>query len=267
MNTISSFIKRHPLVAYFVLAYALAWMLIPLVVSVSVAFGLLALFVPAIAAIIVTGVVEGRVGVKVLLRRVVQWHVRVKWYAVAVSLPAALALAILGINGLLGIPISLTPQQIGLTLILAVLVVGEEIGWRGFALPRLQTRFNSLAASLILGVLWAAWHLPNALIPGLDYYFYAFPAFLVWVVSMTVLFTWLANRTRGSVLIAWIFHASINTTLAIIFTGDTVRQWWLSAAVYAVAALIIVIVNGPNLARQPTAQMGPARIGQPLTQK
>jgi membrane protease YdiL (CAAX protease family) len=152
-------------------------------------------------------------------------------------------------------------------LILAVLVIGEEIGWRGFALPRLQSRHNNLTASLILGVLWAAWHLPNALIPGLDYYFYAFPAFLIWVVAMTVLFTWLAIHTQGSVLIAWIFHASINTTLAIIFIGDTVRQWWLSAAVYAVAALIIVIVNGPNLVRQPTTQMKATRSEQPLTQK
>jgi membrane protease YdiL (CAAX protease family) len=156
MNTITSVIKRHPLVIYFVLAYALAWMLIPLVISVSVAFGLLALFGPAIAAIIVTGVVEGRAGVKVLLRRVVQWRVGFKWYAVAVGLPVILALVVLVVNVLLGQSLSIAPQQLGLILILAVLVIGEEIGWRGFALPRLQSRHNNLTASLILDVLWAA---------------------------------------------------------------------------------------------------------------
>jgi membrane protease YdiL (CAAX protease family) len=263
LNTIPSFVKHHPLVAYFILVYALAWMLIPLVVSVSLAFALIALFAPAIAAVVVTALVEGRTGVNALLRRVVQWRVRFKWYVVAVGLPVALALAVLGIHGLLGAPISIAPSEIGLTLTLAALVIGEEIGWRGFALPRLQARYNNLTASLILGVLWAAWHLPNALIPGLGHYFYAFPAFLVWVVSMSVLFTWLATHTQGSVLIAWIFHASINATLAIFFIGDTVRQWWLSAAVYAVAALTIVIINGPNLAHKPTAPLesAPANVG------
>ena len=266
MNTITSFIKRHPLVAYFVLAYALAWILIPLVVSVSVAFGLLALFGPAIAAIVVTGVTEGRSGVKALLRRAVQWRVGLKWIAVAVVLPILVSATVVLLDAaLLGKPLSLVPNEAPmLTLIIGLLVVGEEIGWRGFALPRLQTRFNSLTASLILGGLWAAWHLPNAFIPGLEHYLTAFPVFLVYVVSMTVLFTWLANRTRGSVWIAWLFHAAINVSAGFLFIGDTVRQWWLSAAVFAVAALIVVIVNGPNLARRTTAQMEPARSGQPL---
>jgi hypothetical protein len=113
------------------------------------------------------------------------------------------------------------------SLIIRTSLIGEG-WWRGFALPRLQTRFNSLTASLILGGLWAAWHLPNSLIPGLEYYLTAFPVFLVYVVSMTVLFTWLANHTRGSVWIAWLFHAAINVPLDS-FIGDNLRQWWLSA--------------------------------------
>jgi len=263
MNTITPFIKRHPLVVYFVLAYALAWMLIPLVVSVSVAFGLLALFGPAIAAIVVTGVVEGRSGVKQLLRRAVQWRVGLRWIAVALVLPILVSATVVVLNAvLLGQPIAVVPNEAPMfTLIIGLLVVGEELGWRGFALPRLQTRFNSLVASLILGGLWAAWHLPNAFIPGLEYYLTAFLVFLVYVTSMTVLFTWLANRTRGSVLIAWIFHAAINVSAGFLFIGDNARQMMLSAAVFAVAALTIVIVNGPNLARQPTSQMESARIG------
>jgi uncharacterized protein len=269
MNTITSAIKRHPLVAYFVLAYALAWILIPLVVSVSVAFGLLALFGPTIAAISVTGIIEGRSGVQQLLGRVVQGRVGLTWIAVAVGLPLLMSVMVVILNAaLLGKPITIVPSAApGFTLILGLLVVGEEIGWRGFALPRLQTRFNSLTASLILGVLWAAWHLPNSFIPGMGHYLTAFPVFLVWVVSMTVLFTWLANHSRGSVWIAWLFHAAINVSAGFLFIGDNLRQWWLSAGVFAIAALIIVIVKGPNLARQTTSTMEVAFIEQPLLQK
>ena len=266
MNTITISIKRHPLVAYFVLAYALAWILIPLVVSVSVAFGLLALFGPAIAAISVTNIIEGRSGVKQLLRRAIQGRTQWKWIAVAGGLPILISAMVVVLNAVvLGKPIAIVPNEAPIfTLIIGLLVIGEEIGWRGFALPRLQARFNSLTASLILGGLWAAWHLPNAFIPGLGYYLTAFPVFLVYVVSMTVLFTWLANRTHGNVWIAWLFHASINVSAGFLFIGDNLLQWWLSAGAFAMAALIIIIVNGSNLARPTTVPIQSAFIEQPL---
>ena len=269
MNTITSSIKRHPLLAYFVLAYALAWMLIPLVVSVSVAFGLLALFGPTIAAITVTGVVEGRSGVRQLLRRAVQWRVPIKWFAVAVGMPLLLSLTVVVLNAVeLGKPIAIVPNEAPVfTLILGLLVVGEEIGWRGFALPRLQTSFNSLTASLILGSLWAFWHLPNSFIPGMGHYWTAFPLFLVWLVSMSVLFTWLSNLSRGSVWIAWLFHAAINVSIGFLFIGDNLRQWGLSAGVFAVAALVIVILTGSGLARHTAAPVESGFNEQSLLQK
>jgi uncharacterized protein len=266
MNTITSAIKRYPLIAYFMLAYALAWMLIPLVVSVSVAFGLLALFGPAIAAISVTGVIDGRSGVKQLLKRTVQGRVGLTWIAAAVGLPLLMSAMVVVLNAaLLGKPVAIAPNEAPIfTLILGLLVIGEEIGWRGFALPRLQMRFNSLTASLILGVLWATWHLPNSFIPGMEHYLTAFPVFLVWVISMTVLFTWLANHTRGNLWIAWLFHAAINVTGGFLFIGDNLRQWWLSAGVFAVAALVVVIVEGPNLGRRTHPPIESALIEQPL---
>jgi membrane protease YdiL (CAAX protease family) len=133
---------------------------------------------------------------------------------------------------------------------LFVLVVGEELGWRGFALPRLQERYGGLRASLILGVLWAGWHLPNQFIPGLEFYGYGFGAFALYVVAMTVLFTWLASQTHGSVLLAWLFHGAINTLIFVNMAVDIVSRWWLSAAVYGAAALTVVLVvhwrRGPN---------------------
>jgi membrane protease YdiL (CAAX protease family) len=178
------------------------------------------------------------------------------WYAIAVGLPLVVAIAALGIQALIaGMPFApSTGTPISLMFILAILVVGEEIGWRGFALPRLQMRYNGLTASLILGALWAGWHLANGTIPGLQAYWAGFPAFLFFVLGQTILFTWLWNHTRGSVLISWIFHAAINVTNALFFVDDQVTQWWLAGLGFAIFALIVGLVEGPNLARKPLVQ-------------
>jgi membrane protease YdiL (CAAX protease family) len=250
MYIISAFVKRRPLVTFFMLAYALTWPLVPLF-SVSLVFPVLGLFGPALAAIAVTAISEGRTGVKALLGRVVEWRLGSFWYVVAVGLPVALTLAMVELEGLLGGAMLDGPgDPPALIAILALLVIGEEIGWRGFALPRLQARFGGLGASLILGLLWAAWHLANATIPGLERYWYAFPAFALFVVAQTILFTWIANHTRGSVLLAWLFHAAINVAGSRFAIGDPVRQWWLSAAAFGVVALIVLVVLGPNLTQR-----------------
>jgi membrane protease YdiL (CAAX protease family) len=253
MNTITAHVRAHSLVAYFALAYAWSWSMV-LLVPVSLAFALAALLGPALAAIAVTALTEGRAGTGALLRRAIQWRVGAQWYLVAVGLPVLVGLAVVAVNALLG---GQMPQNAGgslaLTLVLAALVVGEEIGWRGYALPHLQERYNSLVASLILGVLWACWHLANATIPGLGHYVTAFPAFLLYVVAQTVLFTWIANHTRGSVLLAWVFHAAINVSGALLFIGDQPRQWWLGGLGFAAVAAAVVLITGPGLAHRRAA--------------
>lgn len=268
MQRLVGLVQRYPLVSFFVLAYLFAWGLV-LLTGVSLAFGFLALFGPAAAAIIVAACVEGRAGVRALLARVAIWRVDLRWYLIALVLPALLALGVIALrasfaNGLqiaLGAPPMLQLSALSpLTLLLFVLVIGEELGWRGFALPRLQARYGALGASLILGLLWAAWHLPNQLIPGLEYYGFGFLAFAAYVVPMTVLFTWLATHTRGSVLLAWLFHGAINSPLVVGPPIDTVQRWWLSAAVYGLCALIVVLAGGlrPRAAEQaPAAQVAP----------
>ena len=192
---------------------------------------------------------------KALLRRVGIWRVGIRWYVVAIGLPMVIALAALCIHSLItGAPLAINSgTPISLLVIIALLVVGEELGWRGFALPHLQGRYNGLVASLILGVLWAGWHLANATIPGLQYYLYGFPAFLFFVVAQTMLFTWLFNHTHGSVLLAWIFHAWINISNSLFFVGDPITQWWLVGAGFAIVAIIVLLVEGPNLARNALA--------------
>jgi membrane protease YdiL (CAAX protease family) len=255
-------IGRHQLVAFFALAYAFAWSL-SLLTSVSLAFGFLALFGPAAAALIVAALAEGRAGVRDLLGRLAIWRVGPGWYAVALGLPALLSLLVVGLGIALGAPAEIRFSDLSpLTLTLFLLVVGEELGWRGFALPRLQARFGALGASLVLGLLWAAWHLPNQLIPGLEVYGYGFPAFAAYVVAMTVLFTWLAVHTRGSVLLAWLFHGAINTLIFVDPAVGLVQRWWLSAAVYGAATLLVVLVAGPGLAgRRPAPPAAAPAVG------
>lgn len=246
MKAIVSLVRRYPLAAFFVLAYVFAWVLVVLA-RVSLVFGLLGLFGPAAAALLVAACVEGRAGVRALLGRVAIWRVAPYWYIVALGLPAVLSLGAVGLGFALRLPTTATFNEVSaLTAMLFVLVIGEELGWRGFALPRLQARYGALRASLILGVLWAAWHLPNQLIPGLEYYGYGLPAFTAYVVPMTVLFTWLANHTRGSVLLAWLFHGAINTLIFINSSITIVERWWLSAAVYGLFALLVVLSGGLN---------------------
>jgi membrane protease YdiL (CAAX protease family) len=244
MQRIIDLVQRAPLATFFVLAYGLAWGLVVLT-RVSLVFGLLGLFSPAAAALIVTACVEGRTGVRALLARVAIWRVAWYWYLIALGLPAALSLGASALSLALGAPAALQFSELSpLALLLFVLVIGEELGWRGYALPQLQARFGALGASLFLGLLWAGWHLPNQLIPGLEFYGYGFPAFALYVVSMTVLFTWLANRTRGSVLLAWLFHGAINQLIFFNSAIDIVQRWWLSAAVYGLFAALIVLAGG-----------------------
>ena len=262
MDGIATYVKRYPLTTYFVLAYALSWGLV-LLTPVSLVFACGALFGPAAAAVIVTGIEEGRTGVRTLLRRAVQWRVGWPWYTVALGLPFLLGLAAVGLHLLLGASYAFQPGgPLLLSLLLGVLVIGEELGWRGYALPRLQARYGGLGASLLLGGLWATWHLSNATIPGLERYWYAFGAFALFVLPQTVLFTWISNHKRSSVLPAWLFHQAINTAGSVLFVGDQVRQWWLSATVFGLAAAIVAVVTGPQLSRKPAPQSGASGVGQ-----
>lgn len=177
----TSWIKRHRLVAYFVLAYVVSWAIeIPIALSVQ---GLIATqvplwihyfasFGPFIAAVLVTALTEGGPAVKALLSRIVKWRVDWRYYAFAVLGPVALfALALIVARLLTGTwpDLSLLGKvdylpYVGLLGALGVWLfsygLGEETGWRGFALPHLQSKHQATTATLILGLLWAGWHLP-----------------------------------------------------------------------------------------------------------
>lgn len=249
------FIQKHALIVFFILAYGLTWALMPLV-RISLMVGLLGLLMPAAAAVIVTMLTEGRHGLADLFGRLVLWKVGLLWYAVALGLPV-LASMLVGYLGMLSS--GSTAVQVNpvtpLSLAVFLLVVGEELGWRGFALPRLLERFTGLQASLILGVLWALWHLPTFFIPGLPQSGVPLAAYVIYVCGLSVLFTWMYQHTRGSVLLATLFHGAIDTFG---FTNpllDPGLRWWLIAAVYAAIAVTAAWFTGSSL-RAKTEEKG-----------
>jgi membrane protease YdiL (CAAX protease family) len=160
------------------------------------------------------------------------------------------------------------PTILGMTALYTVFSgpLGEELGWRGFALPRLLERFadhrySALAASLILGVIHSAWHLPLLLGGEQDV-----PS-LLGPIAAAIVFTWLFQHTQGSVLLAVLFHAAVQNSgrfLSPLFTGaDSVQQHWLKLAIWVMAAIVIVLVAGAaRLERTPAR---PAKeAGEPM---
>ena len=270
MSYLVSLIRRHPLISFFVLAYALSWWS-----WILYAFGLspapIASFGPFLAALVVLAITQGKSGIGGLLRRMVRWRVGIRWYAVALLLPVGIALAATALNVLLG---AQAPSAADLggwtglfsTFALVLLVPGaggtwEEPGWRGFALPRLQAGRSALVASLILGAVWALWHLPLVVgtgqMGGWD---------IVIILAWTLVLTWVYNGTGGSVLIVMLFHAMFNTVSGsfispLAFSGaDSVRQSWLLAAVWCAVAVAVVMWAGPkHLSRKLHKQEEPAQ--------
>jgi CAAX protease family protein len=173
---------------------------------------------PPLAAIIVVAATDGRAGVRALLGRLLHWRVGVGWYVFALLWRPALFAATLGLLAALGIapPLDpwagLVPRFLLFTLLGLVAYVGEEIGWRGYALPRLQGRMGPVAASFVVGLLAGLWHLPAFFIAGHPQYGTLIVPFMVWMIALALIFTWLFNHTTGSLLPVALLHAAINGT-------------------------------------------------------
>lgn len=268
------FIKRFPLVAFFVLAYAGSWLLwspwwlslsgtgwlsYELPFTVIALINQLGLFAgPFAAAFVVTRQLEGKAGVDRLWARIWDWRVKAKWYLLAVlAIPLAtgavyLLQGDLSAVGQLG---GIATASLLISTFFIYLVGGpfqEEPGWRGFALPRLQRRMPPLAAALLLGVLHCAWHAPLFLTsewdtarqdPG------QYLAYLLLVVSLSVVLSWLHNGSGGSVLLAILGHNSLNWALFTAGTllGEEVSSNWPAALGLGVLAIVAVLVTRGRL--------------------
>lgn len=245
--------RRFPLTSFFILGYAWTWLCWWSVAAAAAGHVSLPMpretletigqFGPFAAALLVTWLTEGGPGLRELLGSLVRWRARPIWLAVSLLLlPATMLGAIWVYAAWHGSAGSLSlrgtwdtlPAHFVYTLLLCG-PLGEEPGWRGFALPRLQARFGPLGASVWLGLLWALWHLPLWFIypaPCL------FPLYAAGAILMTVLFTWLYNHTQGSVLYSLLFHASMSTVSTRLPDVSAYPCWVLSLLL--IVALIVV---------------------------
>lgn len=267
MKKISEFLKRYSLVIGIGLMFLLTWPLdlvnsgiiqldIPFIVLLFLGWGFV------VASLIMTRLTLGRTGVISLLKRFLQWRVGWKWYLVAFFLkPLLVALGVLGHGLVTGIKpdfSDITAYDLfgeGATLWLFVvpfflidlITNGEEIGWRGYVLPRLQKKFNALTSSLILGVIWGLWHLLRFL-PHWDPVSFAW--FMVHILAFSVILTWVYNGTKGSLLMVAIMHASSNTAgiffpMASTASSENMGSYLGYVLFEVLAAIIVVIATGP----------------------
>lgn len=261
ITPLTRLIRAHPLMTYFLLAFTGSWVCwLPVALSggenglgvIPIVFPDFALFLaillgglagPTLAALVVTGVTVGRAGVRQLLRRCGQWRVGTVWYLlILVGFPLA-ALAGYGVVYGVNLPTALLAQpSLIASVFLAQLAFSlptgnfqEEIGWRGFALPRLQQRYGPVGATLVLGTLHSLWHLPLFFTPLLGPTSVPnYAGFVVIGIATTFVYTWIFNRTRGSVLIAALAHGGSNAAVelaAVLIPAHLVVQGWAAPIV------------------------------------
>lgn len=246
------------LIVYFILTFLISWGIwVPLALTGGSDQALLWLagFGPTLAAVIVTGWKHGRAGLKQLLSGVVRLRVKPVWYLVSLLGAPVVFAAALGLHVVLGgaAPHLVDPNHM-LTepgqwplaalvfgYIFVFTALGEEIGWRGFALPVLQSRFSGFASSLVLGVIWTLWHLPLFWFVDGFHQQLPFGWYALQIIGSTFLYTWMFNRTRGSLLIMMLFHTASNAAVGLLpvlplDNGGSFRPLWLVVGLLWLAA-------------------------------
>jgi membrane protease YdiL (CAAX protease family) len=246
-------VKHHQVLAFAALTFPLSWWPWALMVIYPDKIPLpIFPWGPGLAALMVVSIADGRDGVKDLLSRIVRWKVNWVWYAAALFLPIVLVIAAASLNILLGTS-ALNTEHLAtwpelffsFAFVFMVIALGEEPGFRGFALSHLQVSKTALEAALIVSVIGAIWHVPLFLIGDSPW------SNIIIIVAGYIIFTWLFNNTRGSVLIAMLLHSSLGVIgpelIAPMFgDADLTRYSWLLAGGFSVAALAVVVLFGPS---------------------
>jgi uncharacterized protein len=209
---------------------------------------LLASWIPNLVGLAVTARTDGRAGLGHLFGRVVRWRFGWWWYAIAVSLPPAAVVLAIGIGMLLGLAaprVSTDVAVLGPLLLVNLLAgpLGEELGWRGTALPRLLSRWGALISSLVLGLAWWTFHTPGFLLDLFPPGFSPVSA-LLGALALTVLITWMFNQTGGSLIPGALTHLSINFVTTTTGVVASPVLYGLTVGVLVIAAGTVVLVFG-----------------------
>ncbi|MFN0178555.1 MAG: CPBP family intramembrane glutamic endopeptidase [Gemmatimonadales bacterium] len=260
------FVKRYPALSLGALAMAIGGILVaPVLAGIApVALTQLGALSASIAGFVLAGVEGGRPTVRELLRRVLIWRVGLVWWLFALLfpiIPAAVALALAPRFGATVDWSNLAPLYTVVPTLLLLIVfagLGEEFGWRGFAVPRLQHRHRPLVASLIIGAIHAAWHIPLFFVKGEAYHdlvlrFGFLPPFLgyaVLVLALSVQLVWLFNRTKGSVLLAAVYHGAGNAWNGYLdISRGQMTGLYLYLGLMVVTSAVIVIASASTMLR------------------
>jgi membrane protease YdiL (CAAX protease family) len=270
------FLKRHSLVTGIVLMFLITWPIDlansgilpfqpPLPVSLFLGWGFI------FASLIMTGLTLGRDSVIALLKRYLQWRVGWKWYLAAIALIPALWIAgVYLYAALTQVPLDfssiLAYQLFGKTanpvlfmvpfFLIDLIANGEEMGWRGYVLPRLQAKHNALASSLILGLIWGLWHLPKFLS---HFDAAAFAWFMLHILAFAVIMTWLYNSTKGSLLLVALCHAASNTAGIFLPVANTISGEnmgaYITIVLLEVAAAVVITLSAGSARLSRSEQM------------
>ncbi len=237
---------------------------------------MLGTFAPSLVALGITARDEGIPGAQALLRRVLDSRVAGRWYVFAIGYMAAIKLAVAVVYRLGTGSWPPFGDEPWYTIVAAIVIstpvqAGEEVGWRGYALPRLAARFGLARASLVLGLLWACWHLPLFFVPGLGNYGQSFPLFVAGGIALSVAMAWLYANTAGSVLLAMLMHSAVNQTMGIVptrlakpgnpFALDTSPVAWLFGAILWMTAAYFLVRMRHVTAKEDPGTLGSDKAG------
>lgn len=267
-------VRKHLLVAYFVLAFAFTWGMVGLillkVLPLAVGF-LLATFGPTVSAVVVFRLSGEAGSLRGWLSGYGRWRVSPVAYLVALSPLPVVAVGV-GISALVGGDVAVPETGLSVGFLVSTFVaslllgpLGEEGGWRGFALPRLQRQFGALTGSIVLGLIWIVWHLPVWLLPDSPM---AEDPFLLWALyclAMTIVMTVTYNLSGGSILIAMVAHCAANFATSFVMGLGLLsveRFFAIVPLLLLLLAAILIVVFGPNRLGSPAdKEVGPALAG------
>jgi len=263
---IKVFLVKYQIILFFVFSYLISWAIwIPQSLSYlgicevyipsESPINLLTVWGPGLAAILLVILMAGKIGLRKLFSPIKRWRVAIHWYIFVLFLPAVVQLVSHGLYILIGrssklIPAlsELGPDYATMLPLLVIFVIpnalGEEIGWRGFALPRLQKKYNALISSIIVGIFWSIWHIPTWTAQG--FLGLTLVNLIINIILYSILFAWIFNNSNKSLLLVWIFHITIAVTGY--FLGSPTLT---DSILLLLVVIIIVALSGPkNLSKK-----------------